>query len=312
MSREEMRDRLRDRVLEFHGRDGSDDSDMALATGLADALVDVVDDEALDRMANTLLEETNLRAMDFRNGMSMEIEPARALAANFVGAARAMLGGAPNYSETPVTMLTSLAADPDQPATWEKFAFIVQRIAPGKLTPHEARMAAEQRAERAEVELGAAKADAKQWHETYQQMVNGTDEFLGDLLKLLPGAEDTGMDAWDQIPHAVKALAAERDITMRQRDRVVMERDDYQGRYRNQMIAARDLVDKLVEAEAERDELKAAAERVRQKVAEEMQQPYAMTNAEMEDLRDLPGDEYHERCGEVFRQYFLRIVRGTR
>lgn len=204
MNREEMRDRLRDRILEFHGRDGSDDSDMALATGLADALVDVVDDEALDRMANTLLDETNLRAMDFRNGMSMEIEPARALAANFVGAARAMLGEAPNYSETPVEMTTSIAADPDVPATWEKFAFIVQRIAPGKLTPHEARMAAEQRAERAE-------ADAKQWHDTYQQMVNGTDEWLGDLLKLLPGAEDTGMDAWDQIPRAIKALAAERD-----------------------------------------------------------------------------------------------------
>lgn len=155
MTREEMRDRLRDRILEFHGRDGSDDSDMALATGLADTLVDVVDDEALDRMANKLLDETNLRAMDFRNGMSMEIEPARALAANFVGAARAMLGEAPNYSETPVEMTTSLAVDPDQPATWEKFAFIVQRVAPGKLTPHEARMAAERRAERAEAKQQA-------------------------------------------------------------------------------------------------------------------------------------------------------------
>lgn len=155
MNREEMRDRLRDRILEFHGRDGSNDSDMALATGLADALVDVVDDEALDRMANTLLEETNLRAMDFRNGMSMEIKPARALAANFVGAARAMLGEAPNYSETPVEMTTSLAADPEVPATWEKFAFIVQRIAPGKLTPHEARMAAEQRADAAEAKQQA-------------------------------------------------------------------------------------------------------------------------------------------------------------
>jgi hypothetical protein len=118
----------------------------------------VVDDEALDRMANKLLEETNLRAMDFRNGMAMEIEPAQALAANFVGAARAMLGDAPNYSETPVEMRTELAADPDQPATWEKFAFIVQRIGPGKLTPHEAHKAAEQRAERSETELHEAEA----------------------------------------------------------------------------------------------------------------------------------------------------------
>jgi hypothetical protein len=61
-----------------------------------------------------------------------------------------------------------------------------------------------QRADEAEV-------DAKQWHNTYQQMVNGTDEFLGDLLELLPDAEDTGMDAWDQIPRAVEALRGERD-----------------------------------------------------------------------------------------------------
>jgi hypothetical protein len=39
MKREEMRDRLCRRILEFHGRDGSDDSDMALATGLADVIV---------------------------------------------------------------------------------------------------------------------------------------------------------------------------------------------------------------------------------------------------------------------------------
>jgi hypothetical protein len=148
MTREEMRDRIAGTI-----------PPAVVDTGecfeIADAVLDLIDDEALDRMANKLLEETNLRAMDYRNGMSMEIEPARALAANFVGAARAMLGDAPNYSETPLEMTTSLAADPDQPATWEKFAFIVQRIGPGKLTPHEARLAAEDRAARAEADLKA-------------------------------------------------------------------------------------------------------------------------------------------------------------
>lgn len=50
------------------------------------------------------------------------------------------------------------------------------------------------------------------WHDTYQQSANATDEFLGDLLDLLPGAKHIGSDAWDQIPRAIKTLrgAAER------------------------------------------------------------------------------------------------------
>lgn len=60
-------------------------------------------------------------------------------------------------------------------------------------------------------EVEHAQQDAESWHKAYQDFVSGTDEFLGDLLELLPGAEDTGMDAWDQIPRAVKALRAELD-----------------------------------------------------------------------------------------------------
>jgi hypothetical protein len=52
-------------------------------------------------------------------------------------------------------------------------------------------------------------AEAKQWHDTYQQAAGAFDEFLGDLLELLPGAEDTGSDAYDQIPRGIKALHAE-------------------------------------------------------------------------------------------------------
>lgn len=53
--------------------------------------------------------------------------------------------------------------------------------------------------------------NATYWHDTYQSEVNARDEFFGDLLELLPGAEDAGMDAYDQIPRAIKALRAERD-----------------------------------------------------------------------------------------------------
>lgn len=50
-----------------------------------------------------------------------------------------MLGDAENYSETPITMETKLAGE------IESFVFILQRA--GKLTPHQARLAAEERAD---------------------------------------------------------------------------------------------------------------------------------------------------------------------
>lgn len=133
--------------------------------GVLDTILAVAEGEALDRMAHRLLEETNLRAMDFRNGMSMEVEPARALAANFVGAARAMLGEAPNYSETPFEMGFRLAGQP------ERFAFIVQRVAPGKLTPHEARQAAEQRADRYRTAWRSARTRAKEFAQALDEQI---------------------------------------------------------------------------------------------------------------------------------------------
>jgi hypothetical protein len=75
----------------------------------------------------------------------MEIEPAREMVAQWVGAARAMLGDAPNYSETPIEMEVKVAESP------ERFAFVLQRV--GKLTPHQARQQAEQRAEQAEAAI---------------------------------------------------------------------------------------------------------------------------------------------------------------
>lgn len=99
-------------------------------------------EEARERWIQKQLDETGLKAMDFRNGMTMEIEPAREMVAHWVGAARAMLGDAPNYSETPIEMEVKVGEDP------QRFAFILQRV--GKLTPHQARQQAEARAEKAE------------------------------------------------------------------------------------------------------------------------------------------------------------------
>ncbi|WP_149563198.1 hypothetical protein [Streptomyces cacaoi] len=94
-------------------------------------------EEARERWIQQQLAETGLRAADFRNGMTMEIEPARELVAHWVGAARAMLGDAPNYTETPIEMHVKVSESP------ERFAFVLQRVAPNALTPHQARQDAE-------------------------------------------------------------------------------------------------------------------------------------------------------------------------
>jgi len=82
--------------------------------------------------------------MDFANGAVMDIVPARDAALGWVGAARALLGNAPNYSET--VMEFGIPEDP------QRYAFTVQKI--GKLTPHQARQRAEAERDelRAEVE----------------------------------------------------------------------------------------------------------------------------------------------------------------
>ncbi|MFD8577182.1 hypothetical protein ACFV1H_17855 [Streptomyces virginiae] len=90
---------------------------------------------ARERWIQKQLDETGLKSMDFRNGATMDLEPARDMVAQWVGAARTMLGDAPNYSETPIEMIVKVAEAP------ERFAFILQRV--GKLTPHEARQQAE-------------------------------------------------------------------------------------------------------------------------------------------------------------------------
>lgn len=107
------------------------------AAALRPVVQAVLHDEAAQRWADQQLAETKLRSADFRNGIAMDIEPARESVARWVGAARAMLGEAPNYTETPIEMHVKVAESP------ERFAFVLQRVAPGALTPHQARQRAE-------------------------------------------------------------------------------------------------------------------------------------------------------------------------
>lgn len=145
------------------GRPLTADEAALLRTGVAELeqlraeLVDR-DEEARERWIQKQLDETGLKAMDFRNGMTMELEPARELVAHWVGAARAMLGDAPNYTETPIEMVVKVGESP------ERFAFVLQRV--GKLTPHQARQQAEQRAGRAEAAIERVRRLAACWQYT--------------------------------------------------------------------------------------------------------------------------------------------------
>ncbi|WP_330173028.1 hypothetical protein OG875_05115 [Streptomyces sp. NBC_01498] len=95
----------------------------------------VLEEAAAQQWVEKQIAETGLKSMDFRNGMSMDLEPARDMVAQWVGAARAMLGDAPNYTETPVEMVVKVGESP------ERYAFTLQRV--GKITPHQARQKAE-------------------------------------------------------------------------------------------------------------------------------------------------------------------------
>lgn len=127
---------------------------------IADAVLAVCDEEAVNRMAGQFVAETGIRAMDFRNGASMDLEPSKTLVAHWVAAARTWLDsyGAVNYTETEVTVadtMDKVSMEVKLAGEFERFAFILQRVGPGKLTPHEARKRAEAEYERLMAENAA-------------------------------------------------------------------------------------------------------------------------------------------------------------
>lgn len=117
-----------------------DDIDLDNQDALKDAVRMILDQAAAQQWIQKQLDETGIRSMDFRNGMHMDIDVARDLLAHQVAAARSMLGDAPNYTETKVEFDVKVAESP------ETYTIVIQRHAPGALTPHEARQKAEARA----------------------------------------------------------------------------------------------------------------------------------------------------------------------
>jgi hypothetical protein len=105
--------------------------------------LDDLGDQAVERMAARLMEDMRLRSLEIRGGsFEMDITEAREMCALFVGAARAMLGDAPNYTETRVDFPTArVEFEVKISESFDSYVLTVQRA--GKLTPHEARKQAE-------------------------------------------------------------------------------------------------------------------------------------------------------------------------
>jgi hypothetical protein len=107
--------------------------------GLKSAVQAVLSQAAAQQWVANQIEQIGIRSLGFRNGVHMDLQPARELLAYQVAAARAMLGDAPNYSETKLEYDIKVAESP------ELYTIVIQRHAPGALTPHEARQKAEAR-----------------------------------------------------------------------------------------------------------------------------------------------------------------------
>ncbi|QBJ94484.1 hypothetical protein D0Z67_29390 (plasmid) [Streptomyces seoulensis] len=120
---------------------------------LRPVLSTVLAEAATQRWIQKQLDETAIRSIDFRNGMHMDLQAARELLAHQVAAARTMLGDAPNYSETKLEWDIKVAESP------ELYTIVIQRHAPGALTPHEARQKAEARVAELEAELRRLRGD---------------------------------------------------------------------------------------------------------------------------------------------------------
>jgi hypothetical protein len=111
------------------------------------AELDGRDEKARKRWIKKQEKQIGIRFADFRAGRwEMDLAMGRDMAAAYVAMAKTMLGDAPNYSETKLEFDVKVAESP------EVYTLVVQRHAPGALTPHEAR-------QRAEAERDAARAE---------------------------------------------------------------------------------------------------------------------------------------------------------
>ena len=167
-------------------------------TGLENAVRAVLTQAAAQQWIQKQLDQTGIRAMDFRNGVHMELEPARELLAHQVAAARTMLGDAPNYTETKVEWDIKVAESP------EMYTLVVQRHAPGALTPHEARQKAEARVTELEAQLANARKLVDGWNQASEEHAKFAESKVMDEH---PGMADKQAGRSDQLADCANELA---------------------------------------------------------------------------------------------------------
>ena len=106
------------------------------------AELDGRDEKARKRWVKKQEKQLGIKYADFRTGAwEMDLAMGREMAAAYVAMAKTLLGDAPNYTETKLMFDVKIAESP------ETYTLLVQRHAPGALTPHEARQRAEQQAD---------------------------------------------------------------------------------------------------------------------------------------------------------------------
>lgn len=139
----EVDDEIREyRRHDKHHYDGTCALCRGEAETLADAVLDVVDEQAVGRVTEEMWQAVRTRSLGIREGtVELDMQGAEDLAASFVGAARTLLEGCENYREWQFT--AKVAEEPFG------YVFLLQRQS-GR-TPHELR-------ERAEAQRDAALA----------------------------------------------------------------------------------------------------------------------------------------------------------
>lgn len=119
---------------------------------LRSAIAAALEVDAAEKWAEKQADQLGLKYADFRAGKwEMELSMAREMGAAYTAMAKTLLGDAPNYTETKICFDTKIAESP------ETYTLVVQRHAPGALTPHEARTKAEARVAELERELAELK-----------------------------------------------------------------------------------------------------------------------------------------------------------
>lgn len=149
----------------------------------AEAVMAVVEDEAISRMADQFVAESRFRSMQVRNGVvEIEAQPAREIVAQWIGASRTLIGDTPNYIEMDVSL-----AD-----TGEGYTFYLMRR--GRLTPHKARQIAEVRTEAAEAKLAEIEALCRHQRASAPESVRTPSVAVVRILAILGGTRTQERD----------------------------------------------------------------------------------------------------------------------